>query len=336
MNPNWKEQLYSLLDARIFVAALFLATQPLLGQTSASRNLSNCLSGKYPSLCDYSRLTHDQVREAHAAEARENLSICLTGKYPTLCKHSLLTPDQARRVQEAERAENLRTCLTGKYPSLCKTSLLTPVELTRVRRAEKDENLKTCLSGRYLSLCDHTLLTPEQKRTVAAVETSASDARPKIAARNPPRVFASTDCESGHWISSVEDGGRVIRLEDGTYWQVDSLDTITTALWLPISSITLCGSKMINDDESATVQLLSGTGAESGSAPTGSRSYLIEAAIEDETFVINGSAFKAKTYCFGFRKGDRVTFLDGSPFGACASARFLNLRSEKICDVWCD
>lgn len=320
----------------LFFVALLLAALPCSAQTSADRNLSTCLSGKYPSLCDYTRLTQDQAAEARAAEARENLKTCLTGRYPTLCRHSLLSAAQARQVQAAERAENLRTCLTGRYPSLCKTDLLTPDELTNVRQAEKAENLKTCLSGRYVSLCNHALLTPEQKRAVEAAERDVSSARPVPAPRMPPTASRSTDCESGHWISAIDDGGRIIKLEDGTYWQVDSLDTITTALWLPISSITLCGSKMINDEESVTVRPLTGTGARSESAPTTYGSYEVEAAVDDETFVINGSVFKAKTYCFGFRKGDRVQFLEGSPLGVCVSAKVLNLRAEKTCDVWCE
>lgn len=319
----------------LLMVAFLVAAPPCSAQKTADGNLSTCLSGKYPSLCDYSRLTQDQATEARAAEARENLDTCLTGRYPSLCRHSLLSAAQASRVQAAERAENLRTCLTGRYPSLCKTGLLTPDELTRVRQAEKEENLKTCLSGRYVSLCNHALLTPEQKSAVAAAERGVSSARP-VRAPRPPNPSRSTDCESGHWISAIEDGGRIIKLEDGTYWQVDSLDTITTALWLPISSITLCGSRMINDDESATVRPLTGTGARPESDPVGSGGYVVEAAVDDETFVINGSVFKAKTYCFGFRKGDRIQFLEGSPLGACVSAKILNLRAEKTCDVWCE
>jgi hypothetical protein len=29
-------------------------------------------------------------------------------------------------------------------------------------------------------------------------------------------------------------------------------------------------------------------------------------------------------------------FLEGSALGACASARFLDLRTEEECAVWCD
>jgi hypothetical protein len=64
--------------------------------------------------------------------------------------------------------------------------------------------------------------------------------------------------------------------------------------------------------------------------------YEIEVAHNDEFFVINGEKFEAQTYCLGWEEGDEVIFLDGSPYGACASATLLNLRTEEKCDVWCE
>ena len=65
-------------------------------------------------------------------------------------------------------------------------------------------------------------------------------------------------------------------------------------------------------------------------------SYVIEVSHNDVIFIINGGKYEAKTYCFNMKKGDRVIFLEGSPLGACASAKLLNLRTNKICKVWCD
>ena len=69
-------------------------------------------------------------------------------------------------------------------------------------------------------------------------------------------------------------------------------------------------------------------------APAGS--YVIEVSHNDELFIINGEKFEATTYCFNMDKGDSVLFLEGSPFGACASAVLLNLRTRQKCDVWCN
>lgn len=64
--------------------------------------------------------------------------------------------------------------------------------------------------------------------------------------------------------------------------------------------------------------------------------YELEASVNDETFIINGEKFKAKTYCFNMWKGDRVMFVEGSPYGACSSAMLLNMRTKNTCEVWCE
>ena len=69
---------------------------------------------------------------------------------------------------------------------------------------------------------------------------------------------------------------------------------------------------------------------------TRSLSYKIEKSINDEKFLVNGELFSAQTYCFGFYEGDQVKFIEGSAFGACATAKILNLRSGEVCDLWCE
>ena len=64
--------------------------------------------------------------------------------------------------------------------------------------------------------------------------------------------------------------------------------------------------------------------------------YRIEAADNDETFLINGEVFAARTYCLGWYEGDEVAFLDGSPYGACASATLYNVSRSESCAVWCE
>ena len=65
-------------------------------------------------------------------------------------------------------------------------------------------------------------------------------------------------------------------------------------------------------------------------------SYEIKMAHNDELFIINGEKYEAQTYCLGWDKGDYVIFLEGSAFGACASAELYNLRTEEKCNVWCE
>ena len=160
---------------RVRVVDLLLAAALLLAllipiTTLADDNLRTCLDGRYPSLCDKSRLAPDQRQRAEVAELRANLETCLSGKYTSLCRHQLLTPDETRRVEEAERRENLRVCLLGKYTSLCQHRLLTANDAGRVREAERRENLRVCLTGKYKSLCDHAQLSISEAQSVEAAE----------------------------------------------------------------------------------------------------------------------------------------------------------------------
>jgi hypothetical protein len=52
-------------------------------------------------------------------------------------------------------------------------------------------------------------------------------------------------CVDGHWISSIMASGKLIKLEDGSIWEVDPLDTIRTMLWLPVDGILVCGQTLI-------------------------------------------------------------------------------------------
>jgi len=233
-------------------------------------------------------------------------------------------------------AGNLQTCLSGKYPALCDHSTLSSEQAKEARAAENRENLQLCLIGKYPVLCNHVLLTSEQAKAVSAAEAKVASSRTSRTVAAPTPKTKSKGCVSGLSIESVEGDGKVIKLDDGSMWEVDDVDTMDTALWLATEDVVLCDGKIINTDdkESADVTPIrrGASGAEGhGRAP----SYIIEASANDETFVINGEVFKAQTYCFNFGKGDRVKFIEGSPLGACASAKLLNLRTEEMCEVWC-
>jgi hypothetical protein len=44
-------------------------------------------------------------------------------------------------------------------------------------------------------------------------------------------------CDDGHWIEEVLADGKIPKLEDGSLWRVDALDTITSALWVSMSDV---------------------------------------------------------------------------------------------------
>jgi hypothetical protein len=62
-------------------------------------------------------------------------------------------------------------------------------------------------------------------------------------------------CEDGHWIEEVLADGQILKLEDGTLWKVDPVDTITSSLWLPVSDVIVCDDKIVNVDDGETVQV---------------------------------------------------------------------------------
>jgi hypothetical protein len=163
-------------------------------------------------------LNADELSKVEIAERRENLKTCLTGRYPTLCNKTKLSPEEAAQMVAAERNENLKSRLTGHYKALCKKSLLSESEGRQVLAAEQTENLRTCLTGRYQSLCEKSSLTKEQLAQTRLAEANfAKEGKQGIAkagvthSRRP-----SSGCESGHWVDSICSDGQIVELEDGS------------------------------------------------------------------------------------------------------------------------
>ena len=238
-----------------------LASPSVTAQTDfeRSQNLTTCLSGRYPSLCKKHWLSSEESKKVESAERRENLKTCVTGHYPALCNKSKLSSDEAQQVVAAEKRENLKTCLTGRYKSLCKKHLLSETELKQVVAAEQSENLRTCLTGRYPSFCEKSLFTKEQLSQTQAAENRATENRKQYIGKAPVRRgqrYSSSGCEAGHWVESVSNDGEIVKLEDGSIWEVDAveaIDAIDSALWLPTTEIVACDDKLINTDDNETV-----------------------------------------------------------------------------------
>jgi len=242
-------------------AVVALATNPAgnaFGQTDLqkSQNLATCLAGRYPALCRHEWLTPDERRKVDAAERQENLKTCLAGRYPALCKKAKLSSDELQQVIAAEKRENLKTCLTGRYKALCKKNLLTESELKQVLAAERVENLRICMTGLYPTLCDRSVLSKNELSQVQAAESKAAETRRRPAARpraGPSQRGGYSDCETGHWVESVSSDGQIVKLEDGSIWEVDAVEAIDSALWVPITEIIACDDKLINTDDNETV-----------------------------------------------------------------------------------
>ncbi len=48
-----------------------------------------------------------------------------------------------------------------------------------------------------------------------------------------------------HWIHEVIDGGKLIKLEDESVWEITFIDRIHTVLWLPMQRISITKSNNI-------------------------------------------------------------------------------------------
>ncbi len=59
---------------------------------------------------------------------------------------------------------------------------------------------------------------------------------PKPANSIPGAYPGST---GGRWIRSKADNGAIVILEDGSMWEINSLDRVNTALWLPFTNVTI-------------------------------------------------------------------------------------------------
>lgn len=186
---------------------------------------------------------------------QKNLQTCLTGQFPMLCNRKLLHPEELKQVEAAERRRNLEICLTGQFPMLCDKSLLSQDQLSQTVNAEKLRNREVCLSGQFKMLCKYEWLSKEDLAKAKQAEAEFAE-RVKGLTNSPSvraRMRGTSGCEAGHWISSVSDDGDIVKLEDGSIWEIDSIDTIYSSLWLPLSEIVVCDDKLINTDDGETV-----------------------------------------------------------------------------------
>jgi hypothetical protein len=223
--------------------------------------------------------------------------------------------------------DNLRTCLSGKYHSLCNYSALTPEQRKQATEARRLENLKTCLSGKYSTLCNHSLLSATERKDVVEAEKQEN-------LRTCMSGKYKTLCK--HHLLSQTELQQVKEAE-----RQENLKTCLNG-----SYASLCNHSILTKEELSRVSEAEKRAADKArkiqtsptySAPRRARDgYLIEVAHNDELFIINGEKYEAQTYCLGWDEGDEVIFVEGSAFGACASAKLYNMNRRESCDVWCE
>ena len=101
------------------------------------------------------------------------------------------------------------------------------------------------MTGEQLQTTGVNTLTPVQRAaldrwlsdyTVMLFQLAKTPSPEKLAPSTPANYLGSS---GGHWIKSKVDDGAMIILEDGSMWQIDSVDRVDTALWLPITNVTV-------------------------------------------------------------------------------------------------
>lgn len=193
--------------------------------------------------------------------------------------------------------------------------------------ATREENLRTCMTGQYKILCKHGLLSQSELRQVKEAER---------------RENLST-CSSGKY-PSLCNRSLLSKAELKQVIEAERLENLSTCL--NGAYPTLCNHSLLTAQERSEVNKAEKSASERAKQPQQARpvapvlrsrdGYLIEVAHNDELFIINGEKYEAQTYCLGWDEGEEVLFLEGSPYGACASAKLYNFNRRESCDVWCE
>lgn len=101
------------------------------------------------------------------------------------------------------------------------------------------ENGEFC--GTIASLDDQIVLALTEKGQLAmAKEGVFLDGN--LAPNRSSSSYSYLGRSDGHWIKEIIDGGSTLVLEDGSIWQIDPMDRMSTMLWLPINRIRIMDS----------------------------------------------------------------------------------------------
>jgi hypothetical protein len=148
----------------------------------------------------------------------------------------------------ARTTDTEQAATVGRELSKAK-SVLTPSQLVEAKMLASSWNANH-KSGGVMPLHSRSFLS------TASPSPEASDSLIKSLLTPPPAMGGHTrsgGCETGHWVDSVMSDGEIVKLEDGSVWQVDSGDTVDSGLWLETEEITVCDGKLINTDDDSSV-----------------------------------------------------------------------------------
>jgi hypothetical protein len=93
-----------------------------------------------------------------------------------------------------------------------------------------------------------------ERQAAARARIAASPRRPQV---RSGRSVSRSGCEADHSIEFVSEDGTIIKLEDGSVWEVDDADSVVSSIWLPTSEVVVCEEKgtLINTDDNESVSV---------------------------------------------------------------------------------
>ena len=59
-----------------------------------------------------------------------------------------------------------------------------------------------------------------------------------------------------NFIQKIEDGGKLIILDDSSKWEVNFLDTSTTRMWMTLEKVSVSLTRMTNLNRNQTVSVM--------------------------------------------------------------------------------
>jgi len=113
--------------------------------------------------------------------------------------------------------------------------------------------LEKLYADRNSAIAEAERRSAERPASSPALNESATESAPSpstapksVTVPEPPSGSASlpsyTGPSDGHWISQVFSSGRYVLLEDSSVWEIDSIDTIDSTLWLSMETVVVASS----------------------------------------------------------------------------------------------
>jgi hypothetical protein len=218
--------------------------------------------------------TQDYVKDIYLAESRQEFGVPRSALYI----RSSRTTDVIGSIGRAKYAEDIRS---GPYGECDVIGHVSAGDKVVMRASALPGWTRVLLTGGghgYVKSYSFEIGDYEVtgKRTFAPAPERQADDPYRINATSPvppgssrlsptiPRANTSgiyLGPKSGHWISEVSSSGSIVELEDGSIWEISSLDRIDTSLWLVTDDIVVLDSanprypyKLLNKDQGETAE----------------------------------------------------------------------------------